>query len=244
MADVHTGEAVIDLNRDKFFSDSTKQALKQSVYVKHGVSSEQVDSSLAWYGRNITYYMDVYDHTIEILEQRLIESGNRVAAEMALSIAGDSVDIWPYPRYLSVYDRLPTKSITFNFTHDANRERGDIYIWRAKFFNNTENIRWGIVAEYTNGTVEYTSQNIRGDGRKELYFQSDSLLDAARIYGFLDGDNRRGTGLGIDSIEFVRKRLDNSRYSRRHTINKLYKLLAAESIDTAETDTIAVSDEH
>lgn len=242
MADVHTGEAVIDLNRNEYLSDSVKQALKQSVYIKHGVSAEQVDSSLAWYGRNITYYMDVYDRTIEILEHRLIESGNRVAAEMALSIAGDSVDIWPYPRYISVYDNLPTKSITFNFARDANRERGDVYIWRAKFFNNSEVIRWGIVAEYSDGTVEYFTQSITGDGNKELSFQSDSLLDATRIYGFLDAANRRGTSLDIDSIELVRKRLDRERYSKRYTIHKLPKLLEADSTAVAAADSIAAGD--
>ena len=94
MADVHTSESVIELNWDQFRSDSAKQVLKESVYAAHGVSAEQVDSSLAWYGRNITYYMDVYDNTIAILEKRLIERGNKVAAAAAMSIAGDSVNVW------------------------------------------------------------------------------------------------------------------------------------------------------
>ena len=67
MADVHTSESVIELNWDQFRSDSAKQVLKESVYAAHGVSAEQVDSSLAWYGRNIPYYMYVYDNTIAIL---------------------------------------------------------------------------------------------------------------------------------------------------------------------------------
>lgn len=97
LADIHTGESVIDMNRMEFSSDSAKQAYKQSVYARHGVTAEQVDSSFGWYGRNISQYMEVYDRTIEILDRRLIETGNRIAADAALSIAGDSVDVWPNP---------------------------------------------------------------------------------------------------------------------------------------------------
>ena len=79
MADIHTAEAVIELNRGEYRSDSLKQAFKQSVYARHGVDAATVDSSYMWYGRNINSYLEVYDRTIEILEHRLIESGNRVA---------------------------------------------------------------------------------------------------------------------------------------------------------------------
>ena len=66
MADVHTAEAVVDYNYSSFPTDSTKQALKQSVFAAHGVSSEQVDTSLVWYGNNIEQYIKVYDRTLDI----------------------------------------------------------------------------------------------------------------------------------------------------------------------------------
>ena len=93
LADFHTGEAVVDMNRTEFYTDSLRQLYKQSVYARHGVTPEEVDSSFSWYGRHMAEYMDVYDRTIEILDRRLIETGNRIAAEAALSIAGDSVDV-------------------------------------------------------------------------------------------------------------------------------------------------------
>lgn len=231
MADVHTAEAVVDMNRSYYPTDSARQAMKQSVYTRHGVSSEQVDSSFAWYGRNITYYMDVYDRTIEILEHRLIESGNRVAAEAALSIAGDSVDVWPYPRYIAVNDRLPSKTLTFNFARDPNWERGDSYTWRAKMFNNQEQSAWGIVVEYADGSMEFLSQDISdGDGWKELVFYSDSLRDATRVYGYMNAANRPGASLHLDSIEMVRKRVDPERYNRRYNVRYLRGLLPATEI--------------
>ena len=120
MADIHTAEAVVEMNHASYNNDSLKLTMRQSVYMRHGVNSAQVDSSIAWYGRNIKYYMEVYDKTIEILEHRLIETGNRIAADNALSIAGDSVDVWPNARFISINDRLPSRMITFSFGRDPN----------------------------------------------------------------------------------------------------------------------------
>ncbi len=232
MADVHTGEAMAEMNRANYPNDSTKQALKQSIYLRHGVTAQQVDSSFAWYGRNITFYMDVYDRTIEILEHRLIESGNRVAAEAALSIAGDSVDVWAGPRFLRIYDKLPSKTLVFNFSRDPNWERGDMYTWRAKFFNNQQDSRWQLVAEYSDGTMEFLAQTAQGDGWKELTLYTDSLRDATRIYGMLEPLNRPGSMLVLDSVEMVRKRVDPERYNRRYTLRKYTGLLPKVDIDT------------
>ncbi len=230
LADVHTAESVIEVNRGTYNTDSLKQEFKQSVYLRHGVNSEQVDSSLAWYGRNLNRYMDVYDRTIEILEHRLIETGNRVAAEAALSIAGDSVDVWTAPQFLSVNDRTPSHNLLFSFVRDENWERGDVYTWRAKVFNAPTDRRWTMVAEYSDGTVEISSQELKSDGWNELMLQTDSLLDATRVYGIMDTPNRRGTSMMLDSIGLVRKRVNPSTYSRRYSQRRFHDIVAKTEI--------------
>lgn len=216
MADVHTAEAVIDLNRSDYMNDSSKQALKQAVYARHGVTQAQVDTSFEWYGHNMTYYMEVYDKTIEILDHRLIETGNRIAAENALSIAGDSVDVWPNPRFVAISDRMPSKNITFSFPRDHNWEKGDSYTWRAKFFHNINAVHWGIVVEYSNGTAEYVSLNFSEDGWKELTLYTDSLLTPVKIYGYLNAETPAASTLWVDSIAMVRNRLNPQNYSMRY----------------------------
>ena len=129
--------------------------------------------------------MDVYDETIEILEQRLTESGNRIAAANALSIAGDSVDVWPSARHITFNDIMPSKMITFSFDSDKNWERGDNYTWRAKFFNSPDDSQWVLAAEYSDGSVEYISSKVGGDGWKEIKLQTDSTLTPVRIFGYL-----------------------------------------------------------
>lgn len=241
MADVHVGESVIDMNYKDYSTDSLKQVFKQSVYLRHGVDTEKVDSSLAWYGRNMERYMDVYDRTIEILEHRLIESGNRVAAEAAMSIAGDSVDVWPYARYIAVDDRTPSKTVVFDASRDGNWERGDIYVWRAKMINNGHNSSAQLVAEYADGSIDFISKAFNGEGWSDLTLYTDSTLDATRIYGYINGDNPARSTLRLDSIELVRKRLDPDAYSSRYNTRRIDKLLKPVDIDTLTTSVPADS---
>lgn len=214
MADLHTSEAYISMNPSDYYSDSMKMAMRQSVLARHGATSAELDSSFGWYGRNIEEYMKVYDETIEILEARLAESGSRAASADALSVSGDSVDIWPAPRYLTFNGRLPSNTITFTFDADENWQRGDEYVWRGKFFNADHGSKWMIGVEYDNGTVEYRQDNFYVDGWTELRLQTDSLHTAKRIFGFLSGTFRPGTSMRADSIQMVRRRVNHQMYYR------------------------------
>lgn len=238
MADVHTGEAVVDNNRRMFHTDSMRQLMMQSVYARHGYTSADVDSSLAWYGRHIKLYMEVYDETIEILEQRLIESGNRVAAA-TLSMAGDSVDVWPGTRSLTFNDTRPSRFITFSFDRDHNWERGDHYTWRARFFNTPSSSQWLIGVQYADGTVETLNELIAGDGWKELKIQTDSTADPVRVFGYMYSQPKPGADMMLDSLQLVRKRLNPALYSRPYSIVKrnFYEPTDLESYaDTTATD--------
>lgn len=237
MADVHTGEAVVDMNRREYETDSSRQAFKQSVYMRHGVTSEQVDSSLAWYGRNITRYIEVYDRTIEILEHRLTEMGNRVAAEAAMSVSGDSVDVWPNPRHLAITALSPTNILTFDFGQDENWQQGDSYTFRAKFFNNGPQSEWQLAAEYTDGSVETIYSGFGGDGWRELLLISDSLRTMQRIRGYLKADLPPAGPVRLDSISLVRKRLDPTHYARYRQRTVARYNLENDTI-TLETDSV------
>jgi hypothetical protein len=216
MADIHVGEAVVDHNRDIYNNDSIKLAFKQSIYVKHGVTPEQVDTSFDWYGHNIGEYMDVYDRTIEILDARLSETGSRIAAEAALSIAGDSVDVWANPRSLAISRRLPSQMLTFAIKQDDNSEPGDSYTWRMKFANNTSAGRGGIVSEYTDGSKEVLNVTIAGDGWHDLTLYTDSTKTMKQIYGYISVVPEGEKNVWLDSIALVRNRLNANKYSQRY----------------------------
>lgn len=221
IADLNMGEAVVDANRRDFPQEADRAALKEAIYARHGVDGERVDSSLAWYGRNIKVYVEVCDRSIEILEHRMIESGNKLALANALAMSGDSVDVWPFPRFLHLSPRDATRSITFDFRQDDNWEKGDIYTWRAKFANNPGTTTWGIVVEYPDGVSETLHSSFAGEGWQEISFYSDTVDTAARIYGYLTFSSRNSGDTFVDSMGIVRKRFSEELFSRHYRQRKL-----------------------
>ena len=78
LTDVHKGESLIEINHNQFSSDSMRRVMKQSVLDAHGVTQQQWDSSLSYYGRNIEQYIELYDIVIAGLEQELKNVNSRV----------------------------------------------------------------------------------------------------------------------------------------------------------------------
>ena len=220
LADIHIGESVIEVNRQDYRTDSVKQVMLQSVLERHGYTQHDLDTSFIWYGHNINKYMEVYDKTIEILERRLAETGNRIAAEN-ISIAGDSVDVWPNQAQLAINHLSPTQILTFSLSGDENWERGDSYTWRAKSVNSSENSNWTIAAEYQDGSIELINSAFGTEGWNELKFISDSTKTAVRVYGYMMATPRQRTTMYLDSIMLIRNRVSPETYNQHYRQHRI-----------------------
>lgn len=215
LADRHVAEAVVEYNAGPWRRDSSRIALRDAVYARHGVTQADVDTSLDWYGHNLNRYMEVYDRTIELLETRVANSDTRLRTDNSLTIAGDSVDVWPGVRFYSIGTLSPANNIRFALNADENREQGDSYTWRAKFVNNPDGSSWTIVAEYADTVVEYAHERVHGPGWHELTMQTDSTREAVRIYGMLLTQPETKAPVWIDSVSLVRNHVQPETYSRR-----------------------------
>ena len=94
--DIHIADAMISDNYRDFSSEEKKRELYASVFKKHGVTQEQFDTSLAWYGRNLDKYLAIYSN----LDKRyaaLMDSINaRMGYQKKPTILPDSshINIW------------------------------------------------------------------------------------------------------------------------------------------------------
>ena len=70
LVDIHKGEGVVDLNSSAYRNDSARKVLKQSIYMRHGVTAEQVDTSLEWYGPVSYTHLDVYKRQAQNHEKK------------------------------------------------------------------------------------------------------------------------------------------------------------------------------
>lgn len=227
MADIHTGEAVVESSSD-FRTDSTRQVLKQSILARHGVTTEQFDTSLYWYGQNIELFMEVNEKTMDILNHRIAEAqkiGNADAPRIARTLDGDSVDLWADASMVRVSQNSPSSVITFSLTADRNWERGDAFTLNLKPVRFRSGLMASMAVEYSDGTAEYISRRISGDidnnELKSITLYLDSAKTATNVYGALTSSPLdREVGF-IDSISLIRTHHSDNSLHRSADQNKI-----------------------
>ncbi len=220
MADINVGSAVVEAESKSYPTDSTRLLLKQSIYAHHGVTTEEMDTSLAWYGHHIDIYMEVCDKAEEILQKRIAEAeqagGKSTAPKRQMSLDGDSVNLWTS---VSVKRNTPsdaTEFLPFTIFTDRNWERGDRYALSVKGINTRSPITMVMATDYTDGTTEYTSSSGSGDDMRRLTLVLDSTKVATRVYGSIYYSAANGEVSYLDSISLVRTRGRNDNVRARH----------------------------
>ena len=217
LADIHIGESIVDAERTKYYSDSLKKVVKQSILIKHNVTQAQLDTSFAWYGHNIEEYIAVYDRVIEILDADINKLGTISTEKVNISFEGDSVDVWQKTRHYSINANSPSQFITFTLSKDHTWKNGDNYTWRLKLINNFSQPKWGIAADYSDGSSEFTNSSISNEGWNEIHLIPDSTKTLNRVYGYLYATPRDAEIIYLDSISLVRNRSNRSIYRQRFT---------------------------
>lgn len=212
LADIHTGEAVVENNGSSFRSDSTKKALLQSICLRHGVTTQELDTSFYWYGHNLQEYMKVYDKTISILEGRIAETekagGKSSDRPMSISLDGDSVNLWQGASSIRNFAGNASDFLSFSYSTDKNWERGDRYTVSVLPINPHSPIFMTLAVTYNDGTAEYATLEQGSEGRKSLTLVLDSAKAATTVYGAIHYAPRPGEISYLDSISVVRTRGD------------------------------------
>ncbi|MBO4955938.1 MAG: DUF4296 domain-containing protein [Muribaculaceae bacterium] len=226
LADIHIGEAVVETNTASFSSDSAKYRLKLAIYAKHGVTQAMVDSSLQWYGYHMDKYVEVYDEVASLLEERLLIAEDQAGVagrtlQHSLAMEGDSVDVWPGVRVRRFASSMPSQAMSFGFNSDPNWERGDIYTFRGKMLHNDSRAMLSMAMDYTDGTVEYVSKPLIGDGWHEVRIAADSSRLLRDVYGTLSFEPQPGHVTFIDSVSLTRTRLKPDKHWVRDDMLKL-----------------------
>ena len=216
MADVYTGDAVVEHTPREWRRDSTRQVLLQSIYMRHGVTAEQVDSSLKWYGHNIQAYMDMCKLTEEILQSRIDEAerqGGRSDVTMAsVTIDGDSVDVWTGVRSRRNTSQSPSDFMTFVLSPDRNWDRGDRYTLSVKGVGTRMPVMLDLAVDYSDGTTETRSFAGPGEGLNRVMLVLDSAKTASSVYGSIRYHVAPAEVSYLDSISLVRTRMRDDNY--------------------------------
>lgn len=228
MADIYRGESVVEFNGNVYYNDSLKKVVKQSILLHHGVTQEELDSSLAWYGRHIEEYVKVCDDAILLLENRL-EMIPPDAIAGSLQVAGDSARVWVLPPYYRITSRLPSEFITFRLDSDDEWNKGDVYQLELKIAQALGSVETVIAVDYSDGFSEFNTMTANKPGWIKPVLRLDSTRTATRVYGFINVHPIEGEAVYLDSVSLLRMRLQPSQYFRR--MNQYHLQLYPDSIN-------------
>lgn len=219
MADIYIGDAVVEGSPREWRQDSLRQVLLHSIYSRHGVTAEDVDSSLTWYGHNMQAYMDMCKLTEEILQKRIDEEerqgarGERVVS--SVSVDGDSVDVWPGIRSRRNIGLAPSDYTTFALQSDRNWDRGDRYTLSLKGLMTRMPVTLFLAVEYNDGSGESRTYVGPAEGLNRVTLVLDSARNASSVYGAIKYVPAPGEVSYLDSISLYRTRMRSDNRSLR-----------------------------
>lgn len=221
--DYHIAKA---LTENVSYGDSYKQVLiMESVYRKHGITSEEFDSSMVWFAR----YPDVLAKIYEKVTARLKAEKESIAGLVALrdnkpkeSLPGDSVDVW-IERQIHLLTQMPmSNKLIFAVPSDTNFKARDTLRWNVqyRFFgkqpDSTNAPLMALHIFYERYDTLLTAvQRLYGAGLKTLTLSADTLGAIKEIRGSIYyPPSAFSTGtLLLDSISLMRYHATDSLFT-------------------------------
>lgn len=221
LVDIFKSEAIIELNSSEYSNDSMKAVVKQSVFLKHGVTQEQYDSSVVWYGHHVNKYVKIYENVIarlndEELDIKKIDKSAPVAVKTAkrtYPASGDTADVWENERVWIFMPQYGTNILRFDCKSKPDDRNGDRYKLVVRVRNAISSVGAFIGADYYDGSSSYAYRTSLIDGDNSLTLQGDSTKRVRRVYGYITAKPSSGEVVLVDSIMLLRTRLDHSQYS-------------------------------
>lgn len=230
MADMEMAQAYIQSKGYKNRSTDNNDRILLYILEKNGMSREEFDSTMSWYGRNIDKYDELYSKVDKELAKRESKiSGNAIEAL--------SNDLWPYTRHLIISSKSSTDNLSFSIS-DPEIDKGMKLTW--KFHLNIPSdgtVLLGV--KYSDGVAGYLSQTLSGNNI-EIGLQTDSAKIVKSVFGNLHLNSNRSF-VGIDSLSLSAVPFDSTSYYRINSVRK-YSGPRSKKILKIQKDSIAEKD--
>lgn len=195
-----------------------RDRLIESVLEKHGVTHEELDSTLSYYGRNMDEYYELYTQV-----ERNLRAQGRISSEEEINEADD---IWPFSRFAAFLPAQTSDGMSFSIPGD-NIEKGIGLEWKMRLSSaDMADILLGV--EYEGGTTTLAKKNSQGGKALEIKLQTDTALKIRRIFGSMNIPER-ARPLWADSIRLVKSPYDSMAYYKIRSQTTFHKPAARPS---------------
>lgn len=214
--------------------------LGKRVLKAHGVSEETLDTTLAWYGRNMDDYVELFKKVDKELEKR-----QKKYTEIPGVKKEEANDLWPYQSHLVISPLSGYDGLYFSFPI-ADIAKGSNMEF-SFFLPNASSLKGTFGVIYEDGNGETSVTNFSSKNKIKMSLQTDTAKQVKRIFGSMQLKDISGLPLYIDSITLKPEPTDTIDYmSKRRGLKKfgyidrdLSLLSKNDSTETIKKDTIA-----
>ncbi len=210
-ADMQLAEAYIQTQAQRG-SHAQREAMVDYVLRKHGLTREEFDTTMSWYGRNVDAYYDLCESVGKELERRRRRMGGNAAVE--------SSDLWPYSRQSLISLYSPSNAFGFSIP-TADIQSGQRVELRFRMRDRVSGSAM-LGVEYDNGVKAFQTRTLSGVRRLKLVLQTDTGMKVSRIFGNMLLDDASQLPLWIDSISLSALPFDSLEYFNIHG-QRLYR---------------------
>lgn len=204
-----------------------RKILVESVLEKHGVSREQLDSTISYYGRNMDEYSALYDKVETRLRR---ESGKNQTEE-------EKDDIWPYSRFAAIFPNMVSDGISFSFPAE-DVAPGSALEWYMRL-SAAEGAEAMLGVEYENGNSTFVRKNPSNQRNMQLTLQTDTGQPVKRVFGVMTVPTKN-MPVWADSIRLTRADYDSLAYYKIRQ-QKIVRPPQPKPAPSAETDSVEAS---
>lgn len=209
--------------------DSIRWHLREIVLKQHGVKQEELDSTLAWYGRNLDDYVALYAEVDKRLQKRIKKESGSAPVELTAD------NMWPLSPHYWFSPMSDDGTLVFEMPAEG-LTKGESLEWSMKF-NSTPNIDLLLGVDYDNGVSTYLKRSFRGDRRLNLTLLTDTAFTPRRIYGMIHVE-RGGVPAWVDSIRLVTLPFDSTAtlpWSQKHLYPPVRKAVTNNTPEEGES---------
>ncbi len=208
MTDIRIAEAYERSgNAYEYLNGQSRELIGRGVLMHHGVSVEEMDSTIAWYGRNMDEYAKLNKKIDIELSKRQLKYA-KAAGESEND--GSSSDLWPYSRYYVIDDNSLSDGIIASFPV-TELSPGDKITWKMMTQGATSRtLTLGV--NYEDGTSEITKISNGGfDKWIETSLQTDTTLNVTQIFAIASFEHSRPR-VFIDSLQLIHLPYNRNEY--------------------------------
>lgn len=220
VADMELSEAYLQIYSIDGDNESNRERMITGVLEKHGVSREEFDTTMAWYGRNVDAYYKLEDKVNRKLASRRRQVAKKAAKSGQTEEISPSSDYWPYSRHGIIMGNSGSDVISFSLP-EVDIEPGSIIKWGARMRSDisTEML---LGVEYMDGMGTFVSRSNNNRGLL-LTLQTDTAREIRRIFGNIALKNSKDSPMWVDSLMLNILPFDSMEYQnlRRQRLLKI-----------------------